>query len=252
MWAWTPACIHFQSAKETSAWTAHSTNYRPLSGTGSVVCARNGPPRASATWRAPPVARCSVFSPKWSKPFNRSTATTSTSTLRPSGATSVRSVRNRRGMAPAKFASRSNAPSMRICCWWWTPSKKPPAGPSTKPAFAHYRLARPPARARKFGYDAGIWRSFMNTILFPLLVVWVVLALGVLTLFLWRQAVARNEDDSLHVMHGALTQQTSLSQKLDVIDKWGKILTVITVVLGLLLAAAYVYGQFAGRSSLGA
>ncbi len=92
----------------------------------------------------------------------------------------------------------------------------------------------------------------MNTILFPLLVVWVVLALGVLTLFLWRQAVARNEDDSLHVMHGALTQQTSLSQKLDVIDKWGKILTVITVVLGLLLAAAYVYGQFAGRSSLGA
>jgi hypothetical protein len=92
----------------------------------------------------------------------------------------------------------------------------------------------------------------MNTILFPLLVVWSALALGVLTLFLWRQAVARNEDDSLHVMHGALTQQTSLSQKLDVIDKWGKILTVITVVLGLLLAAAYVYGQFAGRSSLGA
>jgi hypothetical protein len=92
----------------------------------------------------------------------------------------------------------------------------------------------------------------MNTILFPLLVVWIALALGVLTLFLWRQAVARNEDDSLHVMHGALTQQTSLSQKLDVIDKWGKILTVITVVLGLLLAAAYVYGQFADRSSLGA
>jgi len=92
----------------------------------------------------------------------------------------------------------------------------------------------------------------MSSILFPLLVLWIVLALGVLSLFLWRQAVARNEDDSLHVMHGALTQQTSLSQKLDVIDKWGKILTVITVVLGLLLAAAYVYGQFAGRSSLGA
>jgi hypothetical protein len=92
----------------------------------------------------------------------------------------------------------------------------------------------------------------MSSILFPLLVLWIVLALSVLSLFLWRQAVARNEDDSLHVMHGALTQQTSLSQKLDVIDKWGKILTVITVVLGLLLAAAYVYGQFAGRSSLGA
>jgi hypothetical protein len=87
--------------------------------------------------------------------------------------------------------------------------------------------------------------------LFPLLVVWVVLALGVLALFLWRQAVARGEDDSLHVMHGALTDQTSLAQKLEVIDKWGKIVTVVTVVLGLLIAAAYVYGQFAGRSSVG-
>ena len=87
--------------------------------------------------------------------------------------------------------------------------------------------------------------------LFPLLVVWVVLALGVLALFLWRQGVARGEDDSLHVMHGAITDQTSLAQKLEVIDKWGKIMTVITVVLGLLIAAAYVYGQFAGRSSVG-
>jgi hypothetical protein len=88
--------------------------------------------------------------------------------------------------------------------------------------------------------------------LLPLLVVWIVLALGVLTLFLWRQAVARNEDDSLHVMHGVLTQQTSLSQKLDAIDKWGKILTVVTVALGLLIAAAYVWGQFVRPPSLGA
>ena len=87
--------------------------------------------------------------------------------------------------------------------------------------------------------------------LFPLLVVWIVFALGVLALFLWRQTVARGEDDSLHVMHGALTEQTSLAQKLEVIDKWGKIITVITVVLGLLIAAAYVYGQFSGRSSVG-
>lgn len=92
----------------------------------------------------------------------------------------------------------------------------------------------------------------MNFNLFPLLVVLMVLALGVLALFMWRQAVARSEDDSLHVMHGTLTQQTSIAQKLDGIDKWGKILTVITVVFGLLIAAAYIYGQLFGRSSLGA
>jgi hypothetical protein len=89
--------------------------------------------------------------------------------------------------------------------------------------------------------------------LFPLIIVWMVLALVTLALFLWRQGIARNEDDSLHVMHaGAATTQTSISQKLDVIDKWGKIATVITVVLGLLIAAAYIYGQFVGRGSVGA
>jgi hypothetical protein len=86
----------------------------------------------------------------------------------------------------------------------------------------------------------------------PLLVVWVAMALVVLGLFIWRQTVSRGEDDSLHVMHGALSQQTNMAQKLDMIDKWGKILTLITVVFGLLLAAAYIYGQFVGRSSLGA
>ena len=92
----------------------------------------------------------------------------------------------------------------------------------------------------------------MSFTFLPLLVVWIVFALVVLALFIWRQALSSHEDDSLHVMHGVLTQQTSLAQKLDVIDKWGKILTVITVVLGLLIAAAYVYGQFVGRSSVGA
>lgn len=86
----------------------------------------------------------------------------------------------------------------------------------------------------------------------PFLVIWITLALVVLALFLWRQTVSRGEDDSLHVMHGTLTQQTSIAQKLDAIDKWGKIATVITVLFGLLLAAAYVYGQFVGRSSVGA
>ena len=88
--------------------------------------------------------------------------------------------------------------------------------------------------------------------MFPLIIVWSLLAVVVLGLFFWRQAIARSEDDSLHVMHGTIASQTTLSQKLDVIDKWGKILTVITVVLGLLIAAAYIYGQFVSGPSVGA
>jgi len=86
----------------------------------------------------------------------------------------------------------------------------------------------------------------------PFFILWAMLALGVLALFIWRKSVAGHEDDSLHVLHGPLAPQTAVAQKLDVIDKWGKILTVVTVVLGLLIAAAYVYGQFVGRSALGA
>jgi hypothetical protein len=92
----------------------------------------------------------------------------------------------------------------------------------------------------------------MNFNFLPLLVVWTILALVVLAMFIWRRTVASNEDDSLHLMHGTLSQQTTVAQKLDVIDKWGKILTVVTVLFGLLIVAAFVYAQFSGRNSLGA
>ncbi|MEO8593027.1 MAG: hypothetical protein ABI759_06885 [Candidatus Solibacter sp.] len=92
----------------------------------------------------------------------------------------------------------------------------------------------------------------MNFNLVPLVVVWGVLALVVLGLFIWRKSVASDEDDTLHVSRGVLTQQVAVAQKLDMIDKWGKILTLIAVISGLLIAAAYVYGQFVGRAALGA
>jgi len=82
----------------------------------------------------------------------------------------------------------------------------------------------------------------MNLDLRPFFVLWIVLATCVIALFVRRKMVSRNEDDSLHVMQvGVATQQVALANKLDQIDKWGKILTVIAVVFGLLVGAAYVY-----------
>jgi len=92
----------------------------------------------------------------------------------------------------------------------------------------------------------------MNFNFVPLMAVWGALALVVLGLFIWRKSVASKEDDTLHVLQGELTQQTVLAQKLDMIDKWGKILTVVVVIMGLAIAGAYVYGQFVGRASMGA
>ena len=82
----------------------------------------------------------------------------------------------------------------------------------------------------------------MNLDLRPFMVLWGVLAVAVLVLLAWRKSVAKNEDDSLHLSVGnAAHQQTTIAQKLDQIDKWGKTLTVITVIYGLLLAAVYLY-----------
>ena len=79
--------------------------------------------------------------------------------------------------------------------------------------------------------------------LIPLAAVWALLALTVIGLLVWRKGVARNEDDSLHVLDAVSAQRTTqadVAHKLDVIDKWGKILTVIAVVYGLALGGLYV------------
>lgn len=82
----------------------------------------------------------------------------------------------------------------------------------------------------------------MHIDLRPFIGLEVVLALTVIAMIAWRKTVARGEDDTLHVLQGdALPQQTAVAHKLDTIDKWGKTVTVVAVIFGLILAAAYVY-----------
>ena len=90
----------------------------------------------------------------------------------------------------------------------------------------------------------------MNIDLRPFLGIDIVLAAVVIALFVWRQTVARKEDDSIHVMHGELSQQTVIAAKLEKLDKWGKTFTLVTVVLGVLIGLLYVY-QFWTSSSQG-
>jgi len=91
--------------------------------------------------------------------------------------------------------------------------------------------------------------------LMPFLILWVLLALTVLALFVWRKMVTRDEDDNLHVLDGGADQKTSVqlavAQKLDLIDKWGKIFTVIALVYGLLLGVLYVLQSWSQNSHIG-
>jgi len=84
----------------------------------------------------------------------------------------------------------------------------------------------------------------------PLTILWALLALVVLGLIAYRKIVSAKEDETLHLGNAmASTEQISVAHKLDVIDKWGKLLTVIAVVYGLLLACTYTYQTWLGAST---
>jgi len=75
-------------------------------------------------------------------------------------------------------------------------------------------------------------------------VIWATLAIVTLGLALYRKLVSASEEDLIHLGPGEerqIPEQVALAAKLNAIDRWGKILTVITIVFGLALAALYLY-----------
>jgi hypothetical protein len=91
----------------------------------------------------------------------------------------------------------------------------------------------------------------MTTNYVPFLVLWGLMALSVLVLIIWRRQVAQGEDDSLHVLHAdsAVPHQIAMAHKLEVIDKWGKTLTVLTVAAGIAIAGVYFYQMWVSTST---
>lgn len=76
------------------------------------------------------------------------------------------------------------------------------------------------------------------------LATWIPLVVVVAGLAVYRNMVASHEDETIHVLEGDAPQvaaQIKLSRRLEVIERWGKILTAIVVVYGLLIATVYLY-----------
>jgi hypothetical protein len=93
----------------------------------------------------------------------------------------------------------------------------------------------------------------MNINLMPFAVLWAVLALVVITLIVIRKRIASGEDDTIHVMEGDAAQiphQREIAQKLEVVDRWGKSLTIAAVAFGLILGLLWVYQGWVNSSSL--
>ena len=76
----------------------------------------------------------------------------------------------------------------------------------------------------------------------PWMILWAALALAVLVMAGYRKIVSVREDETLRLVNPSESgRQVAISHKLERIDKWGKLLTVVAAIYGLLPAVAYTY-----------
>lgn len=85
--------------------------------------------------------------------------------------------------------------------------------------------------------------NVMTVNLLPFVIAGGVLVLAVIAMIVWRTAVSTREDDTIHVLEDAamVSSQVAVARKLAVIDRWGKLLTVVTIIYAAGVAALYVY-----------
>ena len=87
--------------------------------------------------------------------------------------------------------------------------------------------------------------------LLPFIISWAALATVVLCLAIYRKVVARKEDDFLHVDGGqAVSEQAAVAKKLEVIDRWGKILTIVAFVYALAILGMFLYNGWTDSTKL--
>jgi hypothetical protein len=87
----------------------------------------------------------------------------------------------------------------------------------------------------------------------PFVMVWLVLGVATLGLALYRKLLSANEEDLIHLGPGEerqIPEQVSLAKKLEVIDRWGKLLTVVTLVFGVAIGSAFMVMAWNDPSSV--
>jgi uncharacterized membrane protein len=91
------------------------------------------------------------------------------------------------------------------------------------------------------------------TNLLPYAIAWGVLVLVVIGLAVMRKSVAKKEDDFVHLSGdmSVVANQTEVASKLEAIDKWGKMLTIVAVITGAILAVVYALQLWEASSTAG-
>jgi len=79
----------------------------------------------------------------------------------------------------------------------------------------------------------------MQNALTILAVIWVVIAIVIGALALYRKYISREEVDVIHLRDSeatVVTEQSTLASRLAMIDHWGKTLTIVLIVFGVIIA----------------
>jgi hypothetical protein len=88
----------------------------------------------------------------------------------------------------------------------------------------------------------------------PYIALWSLLGLVVLGLALYRKLITTHgEDDLVHISEGEqrlIPHQVAMNAKIHTIDRVGEALTIVTVLCGLAIAAAYLYGAWLANQTL--
>ncbi len=77
--------------------------------------------------------------------------------------------------------------------------------------------------------------------------VFAALVISTAALALYRKFLSMHEDDYVHLSEGEakyIPQQVTMAHKLQAIDTWGKTLTVLSAVFGVLLVVVWAYFEF--------
>jgi hypothetical protein len=80
--------------------------------------------------------------------------------------------------------------------------------------------------------------------LIPFVIAWGLMATVVIALAVYRKMVAGRTDEVVHLSGleaSVVNQQAEMARKLELIDKWGKTLTLVALITGLALCGVYLY-----------
>ncbi len=85
------------------------------------------------------------------------------------------------------------------------------------------------------------------------IIIWAVLALVIVILALYRKKMDSKADDMIHVLDAEVAvnaTQTEVSKRIEVIDRWGKILTAVAAVYLFAIVGLYLYFSFTQESTV--